>query len=131
MAVSNPGGGKYANRLSYLLSPTTLLEIMIQQLNPTIPVVTPKGKGNAVGWIDYGAEDDLYWIVFQTDTCECWIYPNKDIRAQENFTLGRKAQEPVNAQWEEIKNRHGLCSSQPRGDYSETLTTVPAGRPGK
>ena len=25
---------------------------MIQQLNPTIPVVTPRGKGNAVGWHD-------------------------------------------------------------------------------
>ena len=62
---------------------------MIQQLNPTIPVVTPKGEANAIGWIDYGAEDDLYWIVFQADTCECWVYPNKDIRAQENFTLGR------------------------------------------
>ena len=47
---------------------------MIQQLNPTIPVVTPRGKGNAVGWIDYGMEDDLYWIVFQADTCECWVY---------------------------------------------------------
>ena len=74
---------------------------MIQQLNPTIPVVTPRGKGNAVGWIDYGAEDDLYWIIFQTDTCECWIYANKDIRAQQNFTLGR------------------------------FKPTVPAGRPGK
>ena len=62
---------------------------MIQQLNPTIPVVTPRGKGNAVGWIDYGIEDDLYWIVFQTGTCECWVYANKYIRAQENFTLGR------------------------------------------
>jgi hypothetical protein len=29
------------------------------QLNPSIPVVTPDGKGEAMGWIDYGKEDNL------------------------------------------------------------------------
>jgi hypothetical protein len=68
---------------------------MIIQLNPTIPVETPRGKGTAIGWIDYSSEDDLFWIVFQTDTCEPWIYPNKDIRAQTNLTIGRKSQVPA------------------------------------
>jgi hypothetical protein len=63
---------------------------MMIQLNPTIPVVTPKGKGDAIGWIDYGQETDLFWVVFQTDTCECWTWANKDIRAQQNLTIGRK-----------------------------------------
>jgi hypothetical protein len=63
---------------------------MIQQIHPTIPVVTPKGKGIAIAWIDYSSEDDLYWVVFQTDTCECWTWANKDIRAQQNLTIGRK-----------------------------------------
>ena len=79
---------------------------MMLQLNPTIPVVTPKGKGNAVGWIDYGAEDDLYWIVFQTDTCECWIYANKDIRAQQNFTLGRFKPTPSGTGGKASRNRN-------------------------
>jgi hypothetical protein len=63
---------------------------MLLQLNPQIPVVTPRGKGVAIGWIDYSAEHDIMWIVFQDDTNECWTWRNKDIRAQQNFTLGRK-----------------------------------------
>ena len=97
---------------------------MIQQLNPTIPVVTPRGKGNAVGWIDYGMEDDLYWIVFQADTCECWIYPNKDIRAQQNLTLGRNHSDPLDVHKgkgvELVFDRESGC-----------LRPVPAGRPGE
>jgi hypothetical protein len=58
------------------------------QLNPPLPVVTPKGKGLAHILIDYGAEHDLVWVVFQ-DNGECWSYRNQDIRADENVTFGR------------------------------------------
>jgi hypothetical protein len=59
------------------------------QLNPFIPVVTPDGKGEAMGWIDYGKDDDLLWIVFLQKNGECWIYPNPQIRACPNATAGR------------------------------------------
>jgi hypothetical protein len=59
------------------------------QLNPSIPVHTPKGKGQAIILIDYSPEHDLYWVVFLDDSGECWTFPNKDIRAQNNITLGR------------------------------------------
>lgn len=59
------------------------------QLNPSIPVVTPEGKGEAIGWIDYGKDDDLLWIVFLQKNGECWIYPNPQIRACPNATAGR------------------------------------------
>lgn len=59
------------------------------QLNPSIPVVTPDGKGEAMGWIDYGKDDDLLWIVFLQKNGECWIYPNPQIRACPNVTAGR------------------------------------------
>lgn len=64
---------------------------MILQLDPTIPVfIVSKNKtGYAVGWIDYSAESDLYWIVGTDDGGEIWIMPNKDIRLQKNITLGR------------------------------------------
>ena len=62
---------------------------MITQLNPPIPVVTPDGKGMAQMVIDYGVEHDFLWIVFQNDTGECWSWSNKDIRAQNNITIGR------------------------------------------
>jgi len=61
---------------------------MLLQLNPTIPVVTPKGKGMAQAIIDYGPEHDLIWVVFQDDG-ECWSWKNQDIRAERNITLGR------------------------------------------
>ena len=36
---------------------------MIYQLNPTIKVVTPLGKGDALIFIDYGMCLDKYWVV--------------------------------------------------------------------
>jgi hypothetical protein len=59
------------------------------QLNPSIPVVTADGKGEAIGWIDYGKDDELLWIVFLQKNGECWIYPNPQIRACPNITTGR------------------------------------------
>ncbi len=59
------------------------------QLDPTIPVITPDGKGEAIGWIDYSKDDDLLWIVFLQSSGECWIYPNPQIRACPNITTGR------------------------------------------
>lgn len=64
---------------------------MIVQLNPTLPVVTPKGKGEAVMVIDYSKEDDLYWVVIQQN-CEIWTWRNSEIRAQKNITAGRTTQ---------------------------------------
>lgn len=63
---------------------------MIYQLNPPIPVVTPKGKALAHVLIDQGIEYDLLWVVFQDIGGECWTWANKDIRAQKNITVGRE-----------------------------------------
>lgn len=60
------------------------------QLNPPLPVVTPKGRGFAHVLIDYGVEHDLVWVVFQ-DSGECWSWRNQDVRAQPNLTFGRTA----------------------------------------
>lgn len=59
------------------------------QLNPSIPVETPRGNGQAVVLIDYGSEHDLYWVVLLDDSRECWTFSNREIRAQPNITLGR------------------------------------------
>jgi hypothetical protein len=61
------------------------------QLNPSIPVETPKGRGQALFLIDYSPEHDLYWVVFIDDSRECWTFNNREIRAQTNYTLGRSA----------------------------------------
>jgi hypothetical protein len=62
---------------------------MIIQLNPPLPLDTPKGPGIAHFLIDYSIEDNLYWVVFITETGECWTFGNPDIRACKNITLGR------------------------------------------
>lgn len=63
---------------------------MILQLNPPLPLETPKGKGLAHFIIDYGIESDLYWVCFQDETRECWTWNNKDVKIQRNITIGRK-----------------------------------------
>lgn len=58
------------------------------QLDPPIPVSTPKGKGLAHVLIDYGVEFDLIWVVFG-DNKEIWSVRNPDVRAQTNWTMER------------------------------------------
>lgn len=62
---------------------------MILQLNPPLPMNTPKGEGFAHILIDYGPESDLYWTVFITATGEIWTYSNRHVRAIKNITLER------------------------------------------
>ena len=68
---------------------------MIVQLNPPLPLDTPKGSGIAHFLIDYGAEFDLYWTVFLDDSGECWTFSNREIRAQKNQTMGRPQTSPA------------------------------------
>jgi hypothetical protein len=63
---------------------------MILQLNPQIPLITPKGKGWAHLVIDYSQEHDLIWVVFLDDTKECWSFGNRDVKIVKNITLNRK-----------------------------------------
>ena len=58
------------------------------QLNPALPVVTPKGKALAHVLIDYGLDHDVVWLCFEADG-ECWCWRNQDIRAEKNITFGR------------------------------------------
>jgi hypothetical protein len=59
------------------------------QLDPPLPVDTPKGPGIAHLVIDYGAEHNLFWTVFLDASGECWTFANPQIRAQKNITIGR------------------------------------------
>ena len=61
----------------------------ILQLNPPLPLNTPKGPGLAHFLIDYGAEHNLMWTVFLDESNECWTFQNPEIRAQRNTTFGR------------------------------------------
>ncbi len=61
---------------------------MIVQLNPTIPLDTPKGKAHAHFLIDPGQEHHLQWVCFVDETGECWTWQNPDILIQQNTTMG-------------------------------------------
>jgi len=65
------------------------IEKMIIQLDPPMPMETPKGKALCHFLIDYGAEHDLLWVCFQDETGECWTWNNRDIRAQKNISMYR------------------------------------------
>jgi hypothetical protein len=63
------------------------------QLNPPLPMNTPKGEGFAHILIDYGPESDLYWTVIITQSGEIWTFSNREVRAAKNITLGRVSPE--------------------------------------
>lgn len=59
------------------------------QLDPPLPLETPRGPALAHVLIDYGAEHDLIWVCFQDATGEIWSYSNPEVRACKNVTMGR------------------------------------------
>ena len=65
---------------------------MLTQLDPSLPLDTPKGAGYAVAVIDYGLEHSLLWVVALNDTGEIWCVPNSKVRMQTNWSAGRRAE---------------------------------------
>lgn len=63
---------------------------MLTQLNPPLPLKTPKGDGLAHLVIDYGPEHDLLWVVFLDADGACWTVPNQEVRMAANWTMGRR-----------------------------------------
>jgi hypothetical protein len=68
---------------------------MMLQLDPPIPVETPKGEGQAVVLIDYGPDYDLLWVVFDKVSGECWTFNNSKVRAVRNITMNQRVSPPV------------------------------------
>lgn len=59
------------------------------QLNPTIPLRTSRGGGEAIAVIDYSSEHDLMWVIIDDATGEVWTTPNADVRGFKNYSVGR------------------------------------------
>jgi len=66
---------------------------MILQLNPPIPLDTPKGSALAHFVMDYGPEHNLLWVCFNDSNGECWTWDNSKVRGQKNITHGRLVKE--------------------------------------
>lgn len=82
---------------------------MITQLNPPIPLITPKGTALAHAIIDLGIEYDLLWVCFQDMGGECWTWNNRDIRAQKNITHGRDHISPFYNPDDVALSKKGVC----------------------
>jgi hypothetical protein len=58
------------------------------QLNPTIPLDTPKGPGYAHFALDYSQEHSVMFLVFINETGEPWIFEQREVRLRPNRTMG-------------------------------------------
>ena len=61
---------------------------MIVQLNPALPLDTPRGPGFGHAEIDNGIEHSLYWVVFLANG-KVVTFPNEDVRCCVNYTAYR------------------------------------------
>lgn len=64
------------------------------QLNPPLPVVTPKGDAMAHVLIDYGPMLNTIWIVFLDETNECIHVDSAEILAAGSAMWDLKHPEP-------------------------------------
>jgi hypothetical protein len=68
---------------------------MMMQLDPPLPVDTPRGPAYAHLVIDYSQEHYVLFVCFLCDTGECWVLPNRDVKLQQNLTMGVRAPKAV------------------------------------
>lgn len=62
---------------------------MFYQLNPTIPLKSPKASGECIAVIDYSSEHNLLFVIIDDETGEVWTVPNADVRGFKNYSVGR------------------------------------------
>ena len=62
---------------------------MMLQLDPPIPLDTPRGPALAHVLVDDGPEHNLMWVCFGDADGQIWTWDNSKVRAQKNITMGR------------------------------------------
>jgi hypothetical protein len=65
------------------------MSVILQRLEPPITLDTPKGKAEAYFILDYSYDADTFWGCFMRESREFWWFHNKDIRIEQNITIGR------------------------------------------
>ncbi len=61
---------------------------MILQLQPMIPMETPKGSAFAFMVTDYGENAEQIWTCAIKSTGEIWSFRNPEVRISKNITFG-------------------------------------------
>jgi len=65
---------------------------MITELKQHLWMATPHGEARCIMVIDYGQEDDLYWICIQQDKDykgQIWTWHNSEVRVMNNRSMLR------------------------------------------
>ncbi len=69
-----------------------LLTKLILELKQHLWFKTPYGEARCLFVIDYGQEDDLYWVCVQQDgehKGQLWTWHNSEVKMAENKTMLR------------------------------------------
>jgi hypothetical protein len=64
---------------------------MMLQLNPPVPLDTPKGPADAHLVIDYGSEGHILFVTFVRHSGECWTWQARECQLEKNVTGGVRA----------------------------------------
>jgi hypothetical protein len=65
--------------------------VIILEVQQSLQVETPKGRGRVWLVTDYGCEIEKLFTVILDESGEIWEFTNKDVRATSNTTMGRKS----------------------------------------
>lgn len=61
------------------------------RLDPSIPMVCPKGRGRAIMMIDASEDHHIFWVIVLDDSGQIWTCANPEVRVQANWSLRTKA----------------------------------------
>jgi hypothetical protein len=95
------------------------------QLDPMLPLDTPKGSGFAFWRTDYSQEHDTLYSVIITATREIWDFPQPLVRGVKNISMGRTEEATpfaISDFLETYSEIDGVVPSH-AGDSLETLRT--------
>ena len=69
----------------------------ILEVAQPLHVITPMGRGRVWLVTDYGCEIEKIFTIILDETGQIWEFPNKDIKATSNVTMGRKSTDFANS----------------------------------
>lgn len=94
---------------------------MFIQLNPMLPVDTPKGTGFAFALIDMGQEFDTLYKVIITASREIWDVPQPQVKGVVNWSMGRGEGAMVHRAANDQTWAEHIAELQQRGALEEKL----------
>jgi hypothetical protein len=70
---------------------------IFSQLDPSIPMICPHGRGRAISRTDLNEHHNVLWEIVLDATGQIWTYPNPLVRVQANVTAESECEWSVDA----------------------------------